>query len=70
MSGEQNGNGGPPPFMHFLKALSHGAMAVGHLMTGGNPDEDEDSDEDEAPARPRRKFKVRKKGPCCTAKRK
>lgn len=79
MSSNQNGGGGPPPGLHFLKALGHAALAVGHVAFGGK-DGQEDEDEVSRP-RKRKRFKFSglggaggppgagKKGGCCKGSR-
>lgn len=67
MNDGNNGNrGGPPPGLHFLKALSHAALAFGHVAFG----EENDEEQDVAPAPRRRiKFPAPAKS-CCIARRK
>ncbi len=71
-----NGNGSdgsgpkPPMGLHFLSALSHGALAVAHLAFGPNPD-DETEDEQPAPRRRRRVTSGKRagSGSCCNGSR-
>lgn len=85
MSQQGNGDGSdqgkkPPAGLHFLKALTHGAMAFGHLMFQPEPDEQtEDENEAGRPAPRRRRTRrfssgggarpAKPGGGCCTGRR-
>lgn len=72
MNGDNgNGGGGPPPVLHFLRALGHAAVAWGELAFNGAEEEQEGQE----PARRRRHRRPAQRAekpykPCCIAKRK
>ena len=72
MNGNQDGNNGPPPALHFLRALGHATLAWGHIAFGSQ--NDEEGEETPAPRIRRRRRKsfgpaAPRSGSCCAGKR-